>query len=687
MKLRTKLFLSIGVLFLVFAVAALFLENYLVQSHLDRSEKAFVAKIYQQHKENKKRLEGFLAELLSADEGKIDAFLEEENFYKKRRVWIALTNLLSSHKWIDFLSLTAKDKEYALIPSRASIYPFTVENYKSAYKIHTSRGIYLARKITSAMQSRVDLKGEIEDSYLLIRKISGKKREKRKEIYPEWKPPMQAMEKSPYKQAFTSAYKISRMKDAITWLSSILAHFLDNERAPLGIAYMKKGKEGGVLFAEDLFFTEEKSHLPSFKEKYEIFTYPKAADFFLGSSYKKNGYTITVGKVVSDMAKDLSIITGEEVFVKHNDKTLSAKDGKLMELPSPDFPDKDVGDVELHGKQLFFTRLMPFSDAELSFYLVQKKSKAFAIIDFIKKQTQVVIRNITWNMRIMGLVALVCALFILHRIASRITKPIAMVARATKEVVNGHYEKAKLPKKVSSDEIGVLVKSFSDMVKGLKEREHVQGTLNKVVSKEIAEKLLKEEIHLGGVEKEGIILFADIRDFTSITENMDPQNVISFLNGCMTKISHVIDLHHGVIDKYVGDEVMALFGIPVASKNDHIEALKCAVEMQQEINKWNEERKSNNLFPVEIGIGVHRGKVVAGNMGSENRLNYTVVGAEVNLASRLCSAAKGGEILISGSLAKDEQVQKTFTIKELEAVSLKGFTDKVAVYQILEKNV
>lgn len=220
------------------------------------------------------------------------------------------------------------------------------------------------------------------------------------------------------------------------------------------------------------------------------------------------------------------------------------------------------------------------------------------------------------------------------------------------------------------------------MVKGLKEKEKVKAVLNKVVSQEIATEILKGNIRLGGEEKKVTILFADIRNFTKMTQNMSPKEVIELLNDCMTKISYLVDKHGGVIDKYVGDEAMALFGAPVESEDSAYRAIISALGMIEALTAWNGQRKTGNLSPVEMGIGIHTGLVLAGNMGAENRLNYTVLGSNVNLASRLCSAAKGMEILISESTLSEPHIKDKILYEEVPPMTFKGFDVPVIVYRV-----
>ena len=278
---------------------------------------------------------------------------------------------------------------------------------------------------------------------------------------------------------------------------------------------------------------------------------------------------------------------------------------------------------------------------------------------------------------------LAIVLLILHLISRSITKPVVHLAQVTKQVAEGDLDKIDIPPGAEArhDEISMLYHSFFDMVKGLQEKERVRGILNKVVSPEIADAALQGKIQLGGEEREVTVLFADIRGFTHLVEHMAPSDVITLINECMTRVSRVIDQHDGVIDKYVGDEVMALFGAPVEKEGSPSHAVSCAAAILKELQAWNGERKQAGLAPIEMGIGVHTGVVVAGNMGAENRLNYTVLGANVNVAARLCENAAPMELLISKA-THDKLGGEVPQTSPHEPISLKGFTEPLECYAL-----
>lgn len=262
--------------------------------------------------------------------------------------------------------------------------------------------------------------------------------------------------------------------------------------------------------------------------------------------------------------------------------------------------------------------------------------------------------------------------------------PLIKLSEATDPIMKGKYDEAEIPiVGRRQDELAKLTRSFDHMVQGLKERENIRAVLDKVVSREVADEILKNRIQLGGEDRVVTMLFSDIRGFTALTEQFSPQKTISLLNLYMTRMSRVIESEGGLIDKYVGDEIMALFGAPVFHAEHALRALSAGMLMIETINLMNAERKQQGEPLFEMGIGIHTGLVVAGNMGAEDRLNYTVLGRNVNLAARLCDVAKAGQLLISEHTLREPSIQSSFIVKQLDPITLKGFLDPVRVYEVV----
>ena len=193
-----------------------------------------------------------------------------------------------------------------------------------------------------------------------------------------------------------------------------------------------------------------------------------------------------------------------------------------------------------------------------------------------------------------------------------------------------------------------IVFSFEDL-SGINK---VKSTFKKYVSENIVDELLQNEtsLELGGTQNEVCVLFCDIRGFTSLSENMKPSDVVYLLNSYFEAMIDVVFANNGTLDKIIGDELMVLYGVPLKSENDCQSAVNSAKEMLKALEKFNQKNIKHNLPKLEVGIGVNYGKVVSGNIGSERQMNYTVIGDSVNLAARLCSHARPGEIVISESV-------------------------------------
>ncbi len=264
------------------------------------------------------------------------------------------------------------------------------------------------------------------------------------------------------------------------------------------------------------------------------------------------------------------------------------------------------------------------------------------------------------------------------RIARRITQPVRRLAIAVKQVAAGNYgEPILLPQ---DDEIGELATAFNNMSKGLTERDQVRDILGKVASHEVAEQLLKQNIKLGGEERDVTVLFTDIRDFTSLCENHPPALTIGLLNRYLTLINAIIDEHDGVIDKYTGDGVMALFGAPIGRADDPQRAVHAALAIDKRMRQLARELATEKLPNPDVGIGINTSRVVAGNIGSPSRLNYTVLGDGVNLASRLESLTKRYQVpIIVGE--QTAAAARNFAYLELDKVRVLGKTTAARLFQ------
>jgi len=279
-----------------------------------------------------------------------------------------------------------------------------------------------------------------------------------------------------------------------------------------------------------------------------------------------------------------------------------------------------------------------------------------------------------WQILAFSTGAMAAALVLSLLIANGLSIPLRELVEGTEAIRSGNFQ-VKVPVR-SRDEIGELAKSFNEMAEGLAQKEIYRTVLNMVADEKVAQALVNGQLALGGELREITVLFCDIRGFTAMTENMPPEEVIEMLNEHMTALTWIVKQHHGVLDKFVGDLLMAIFGAPVSHENDTLNAARCALRMIQERQRLNETSR----HPLEIGISIATGKVVAGCMGSVDHLNYTVLGDRVNLASRLCDHAGPGQVVIDQNTC-DKLGQEASTVP-LPALNLKGFRENIIAYEL-----
>ena len=224
----------------------------------------------------------------------------------------------------------------------------------------------------------------------------------------------------------------------------------------------------------------------------------------------------------------------------------------------------------------------------------------------------------------------------------------------------------------------LAVEDISDVSK-------VKNTFKRYVSKQVVDELLGDnaKLNLGGEQREVTILFTDIRGFTSMSEKMEPERVVTTLNEYFSDMIDIVFKHNGTLDKIIGDELMVLYGAPISGENDTQRAVETAVEMQGKIEELNKERKKRKEPPILVGAGINKGLVVSGNIGSRDLMDYTVIGDTVNVASRLCAAAGPGEIMVSESVYKTSH--KTFSFQRLNPIRVKGKEKRVPVFLITDK--
>jgi adenylate cyclase len=266
-------------------------------------------------------------------------------------------------------------------------------------------------------------------------------------------------------------------------------------------------------------------------------------------------------------------------------------------------------------------------------------------------------------------------------LSTLLTRPIFRLVEGTREIAAGNFQVA-LPVP-SRDEVGVLTDAFNTMARSLREKEMIKRAFTRYVAREVVEEVLKDPEHLAltGERREVTVLFCDIRGFTTLSERLPPEQVVSLLNEFYTLMIETTFKHDGTLDKFLGDGAMAVFGAPIPHPDHALLAIKTAIAMQAAVAGLRDRRIRAGKDPIEIGIGVSAGEVVAGTVGTEDRMEYTVVGDKVNLAARLQTNSKPGQILISR--ATFDRVQGVVEARPLGLLKVKGKEEPVDVFEVL----
>lgn len=259
-------------------------------------------------------------------------------------------------------------------------------------------------------------------------------------------------------------------------------------------------------------------------------------------------------------------------------------------------------------------------------------------------------------------------------------KPIRLLVNGVSAIAAGDFDQKINIKR--ADELGDLTGAFNEMAKSLKEKEVMRGAFSKVVTKSVMNHLIQhpDGLKLGGEKRVCTIFFSDIRGFTPMSEALSAEQVVHILNEYFTAMTAIIFKYEGTLDKYMGDAIMAIWGAPI-EMTDHAErAVLASIEMSEKMKELQAKWRMEGKREVNIGIGINSGEVVVGNIGSNERLEYTAIGDNVNLTQRLESVAEKGQILISA--ATYERVKHKVNATMLDPIKVKGKAEKVMAYSV-----
>ncbi len=280
-------------------------------------------------------------------------------------------------------------------------------------------------------------------------------------------------------------------------------------------------------------------------------------------------------------------------------------------------------------------------------------------------------------MLIVAIILLSLSMYAAMRIARQMVEPIVQLTAGVIRVKKGDLSTRLTV--TTHDEIGILTEEFNEMINHLREKLKMEKFVSESTISMIREKR-DDELDLGGTRKNMAFLFSDIRGFTAMSEKLPPEEVVAILNEYLDLQATIIKKHGGDIDKFVGDEIMAVF----EDKKKADSAVETAVDIIESIDNLNKQRAKEGKITVTVGIGIHMGDIVHGRMGSRERMDFTSIGDAVNLAARLCSHADSQTILVSEEIIENLTKRK-FKGKKLDPIKVKGKEHPIPIFQITGK--
>jgi len=267
-------------------------------------------------------------------------------------------------------------------------------------------------------------------------------------------------------------------------------------------------------------------------------------------------------------------------------------------------------------------------------------------------------------------------------LAGFITRPVDLLTAGVRRLQAGEW--GTRVRVTTRDEVGLLTRAFNEMAASIGEKELIKDAFSRYVSRQVADLILKDPgryvTTLKGERKAVTVLFADIRGFTPLSEKLSAEEVVAMLNDYLTHMTDVIFRYEGTLDKFLGDGLMAVFGAPVEQPNSTLNAVRAAVDMRERLAGFNQARRRAGDDTVRVGIGINYGEAIVGNIGSRQRMDYTVIGDTVNVAQRIQNVAGGGQIILTDDAYR--RVADAVQSRDLGPHELRGRKKKVELYEV-----
>ncbi len=384
-----------------------------------------------------------------------------------------------------------------------------------------------------------------------------------------------------------------------------------------------------------------------------------------------------IQELISNMIQ-MNIIGLRYAFVVNRDGLVIAHSNPAkIDTHAPKYlslqPTHNLKSTFTNGK--YFEYVHPFYVKQKNGNKSEKLFLGVAVVGFSKED---VFRPISHARKILLLITFVIVgvgLIVANWIAHQLSSTIIVLANGVREVRDGNLD-VEIPIK-SNDELGLLTREFNQLIRRFRENLQMQkfiSTLTMQMIRRRSRLKLKDD---EGMERRNIsVLFSDIRSFTTVSEKLEPESLVKLINIYFDLQTKIIEKYLGIVDKFVGDQIMALF----LEEDMADQAIQAAIEIQQAIRELNVKRKKSKKEILEVGIGINFGPVMIGSMGTQTRMDYTAIGDTVNLGARLCSIARPGQIIIPNRMIR--MIQGKYSLIKLEPLILKGRNRPVQLYMV-----
>ncbi len=386
-----------------------------------------------------------------------------------------------------------------------------------------------------------------------------------------------------------------------------------------------------------------------------------------------------IQKTMSDAGLNLFFVTDKNgIVMGHRDESLATK--------KQNFSGNEIVRFALQSSMASGMKYLPVSANQKAMYAAYAKTTFGPIVFSQVEEEKILVVTKELKNNIIQIVGyfLSVTLFLVFVFSMTLTSPLETLTNLIHLVSKGNFDvnASGQVKTFFKDEVKELATAFDSMTEGLKERDKVKNLFNKFHGSSVTEDLMKKDVSIGGQSKDVIVFFSDIRGFTAFSEKRKPEEVVGMLNEYFAVMVKIINANGGIVDKFIGDAIMAVWGVPKANKKDAHNAVKACLEMRRALADLNEKRMGRKEPPIQIGMGLHAGSAISGTIGSDERMEYTIIGNTVNTGSRIESSTKafGSDLLVSDTVL--EKIGDSYLTEYAGSAEVKGRSEPLKLHKV-----